>query len=124
LQNPFLYRTKAECLARLVAAHQPAVQGSVSCWKSSRQVCRHCGVCIPCLVRRVALEYHGLRLAEYDRDLLLEDIASLSPDDTGKRNFSELAEFITWFGGEYTNAAIEETFPDLFNEHFDKEQAI
>jgi len=124
IENPFLYRTKAECVVRLVAAHARAIEDSVSCWKSSRQTQRHCGICIPCLIRRIALEHQGITLHEYARDLLAEDISALPPDDTGKRNFSELVEFMTWFGGTYPDAAIEETFPELISERFDKIRAV
>jgi len=124
VHNPFLYRTKGECVAHLVAAHPLAVADSVSCWKSARQAHSHCGICIPCLIRRIAIEHHDLTLPEYERDLLVQDIAALPADDTGKRNISELAEFAAWFGGAQPAAAVEEMFPDLYNEHFNKEEAI
>jgi len=124
LTNPFLYKTKAECIGNLVLGHRPAIESAVSCWKSSRQALSHCGACVPCLVRRIALEHHGVRLAEYVRDLFVEDIGALSVDDVGKRNLTELCEFITWFGGEYTDAELRDEFPDLINEHVDAQQAI
>jgi len=124
IRNPFLYRTKAECIAPLFADHWAAVEQSVSCWRSSRQASRHCGECVPCLIRRIAIEVHGQYLAEYARDLLAERVADLPADDLGKRNLVELAEFVAWFGGSHSDARLEETFPDLYNEHIDRTQAI
>jgi 7-cyano-7-deazaguanine synthase in queuosine biosynthesis len=124
LRNPFLYRTKAECVARLVRDHRHAVERSVSCWRGSRQALNHCGICVPCLIRRIALETHGLRLAEYERDLLSEDVQRLSPDDDGKRNLNELGDFIRWFGGGHPDADILDNFPDLHNEFIDREAAM
>jgi len=42
VHNPFLYRTKGECVGHLVAVHTLAVADSVSCWKSARQAHSHC----------------------------------------------------------------------------------
>jgi 7-cyano-7-deazaguanine synthase in queuosine biosynthesis len=124
IRNPFLYKTKAECIAILAKDHPNAIPQAVSCWKSARIAFTHCGYCIPCLIRRIALEHHGIRLAEYGRDLLAENAAALAADDEGKRNLSELAEFMTWFGGGYSDADLEEEFPDLISEYFDREQAV
>jgi hypothetical protein len=124
LQNPFLYKTKAECIATLALRYPGMISDSISCWRSSRQSISHCGECVPCLIRRIALEYHGLKLKEYGRDLLSENIDNLGPEDTGKKNLIELAEFVTWFSSGHTNAKLMETFPDLVNEDVDMDQAI
>lgn len=124
LRNPYLYRTKAECVGNLVAKHPTSIRASVSCWKSSRQAFTHCGECIPCLVRRIALEYHGLVLPEYARDLCSEDIATLPADDGGKKSIVDLAEFVHWFDGAYSDGKIEGAFPELVNEHIDRGRAI
>jgi hypothetical protein len=122
--NPFLYRTKAECVTGLVSRYRDLLPLSVSCWKSSRQVLPHCGECVPCLVRRIALEYNDVFLAEYQRDLLNLDIGSLPVSDTGKVNLIELGEFIVWFGGGFPDAKLLETFPELYSENFDAAEAI
>jgi 7-cyano-7-deazaguanine synthase in queuosine biosynthesis len=125
IENPYVYRTKAEVVEKLVATHKNAVALSVSCWRGSRlgKSFNHCGQCIPCLIRRIALEYHDLRLAEYERDLLVEDVASLPPTDDGKRNLAELGEFAYAFTTQ-TDGELMLSYPDLINEHFDANAAI
>jgi hypothetical protein len=76
------------------------------------------------LIRRVSLEANGLQIAEYERDLLNEEIASLPPEDIGRRNLVELCEFITRFGPDQADAQIEAAFPDLFNQFIDQPSAI
>lgn len=126
IENPFLYKTKAEVVAATVERHQPIIAGTVSCWKVARVSGeeKHCGYCIPCLSRRIALETHGLELSEYKRDILREQVSSLRPDDEGKRNLIELIEFISVFGGSHPQAELEIMYPELFNEEIDSSSAI
>lgn len=125
IENPYLYRTKAEVVEKLVSTHKSAVALSVSCWRGSRlgKSFNHCGQCIPCLIRRIALEHNNLLLAEYERDLLLEDVASLLPTDDGKRNLAELGEFAYAFTKQ-TDGELMLSYPDLINEHLDANAAI
>ena len=124
ISNPYLYATKAEVVGRLGATDRTVIDKSVSCWRGSRvSAVNHCGECIPCLVRRIALEHNGIVLAEYKRDLFRESITSLPEDDDGKRNIVELAEFSHTFATQ-SNAAIEMLFPDLISPDFDKALAI
>ena len=83
----------------------------------------HCGRCVPCLVRRVAVESHGLRLAEYERDLFSENISSLPETDEGKRNLIDFADFVLWFSNN-TDAELLGQFPDIRNSHIDATKAI
>jgi 7-cyano-7-deazaguanine synthase in queuosine biosynthesis len=126
ISNPFLYRTKGECVGAVTASkrHRRAIAASVSCWRSSRQAYSHCGECVPCISRRIALEAHNVSIAEYKRDLFKEEVLSLPEDDVGKRNLTELAEFIALFASTCSEGAIEDNFPGLINEHIDKQQAI
>jgi 7-cyano-7-deazaguanine synthase in queuosine biosynthesis len=126
ISNPFLYRTKGECVAILAASrqHRRAIPFSVSCWRSSRQAYTHCGECVPCYIRRIALEAHNVIIPEYKKDPFGQGIASLPEDDVGKRNLTELAEFVALFGPNYSDAAIEDNFPGLINDHIDKAQTI
>lgn len=124
ITNPFLYKTKAEVVKTLATKHQVAVVESVSCWRGSRvSTSNHCGECVPCLIRRIALEANGLKLAEYARDLLSEDVTVLKEDDEGKRNLVELAEFSLAFkSGSPTD--LQYLYPALINLHFDMDAAI
>jgi hypothetical protein len=86
----------------------------------------HCGQCIPCLARRIAFESRGISFKEYDRSLLEEDIGGLPPDDPGKRNLVDLLEFISRFRSSRKGQEdmILEQFPELYNDHVDRRQAI
>jgi 7-cyano-7-deazaguanine synthase in queuosine biosynthesis len=123
--NPYLYKTKGETVAKLVRLHPEVVKLSVSCWRGSRlsRDFNHCGECVPCLIRRVSLEFNGMCLAEYARDLLAMDLNSLQTSDEGRRNVTELAEFAYTFNSR-SNAEIEFHYPDLFSDHIDREQAV
>lgn len=124
-ENPYLYKTKAEVVAPLCKDHAQIIAKSVSCWRASRVQgeYKHCGECIPCLVRRIALEANGIKLVEWSRDLLDENIGSLSEDDIGKRNLLELCEFVIHFGGSASDTDLMLRFPDLISAYFDQEQA-
>lgn len=125
IENPYLYRTKAEVVEKLASTHKSAVALSVSCWRGSRlgKAFNHCGQCIPCLIRRISLERNDLLLTEYERDLLVEDIASLPATDDGKRNLAELGEFAFAFSNQPDGELIF-SYPDLINQHIDLNAAI
>lgn len=126
IENPYLYRTKGEVVGRTVAAHSPTLEHAVSCWKASRVSGgkKHCGFCVPCLVRRVAIESHGVVLDEYNRDLFKEDLSAAGPEDDGKRNLVEFGEFVTLFEGGVSQAELEDLFPELINPYIDSFQAV
>ncbi len=126
IENPFLYKTKAEVLAATVERHQPVVEGTVSCWKTSRVGGdkKHCGYCVPCLSRRIALETNGLKLDEYQRDILSEEVSGLGSGDEGKRNLIELIEFVSTFEAPHPQAELEMMYPELLNEEIDSVSAI
>lgn len=126
IRNPFLYLTKAEVVRRLVAEVPETIPMSGSCWKAARLggAHKHCGECVPCLVRRIALEANGLVIHEFQRDLLALDIAQLESEDTGKRNLSDLVEFVNHFAHDELRRSITETFPELLNGTFDAGRAI
>ncbi|MGR3175466.1 MAG: 7-cyano-7-deazaguanine synthase [Candidatus Scalindua sp.] len=126
--NPFLYLTKAEVISKLNSKLYPSIPSTVSCWKSSRVATKknHCGECIPCLSRRIAVEYNGLEFDEYKRDIFTEDIKNLPPDDNGKRNLIDLVEFLTKFNN-YSKSDFDNIlndFPELYNEHIDQKKAV
>jgi 7-cyano-7-deazaguanine synthase in queuosine biosynthesis len=123
--NPYLYSTKGEVVKKVVSKYRDAVPLSVSCWMVSWMSPEHshCGVCIPCLTRRISLEFNGLYLKEYKRDLLTENIAGLPPEDDGKRNLVELVEFAYLFK-TLRDSELEYTYPELINAQIDKAKAI
>jgi 7-cyano-7-deazaguanine synthase in queuosine biosynthesis len=123
--NPYLYFTKSEVLSLLPSQLKSAIPESVSCWRASRvSTTNHCGECVPCLVRRVALESQDLTLSEYARDLLKEDISKLGSFDTGKRNLVELLEFVTRLNDvTLTDETLIEEFPEIVNRYVNFDSA-
>lgn len=126
IENPFLYQTKAEVIRDILTNHRETLIDTVSCWKASRVTGsnNHCGVCVPCLVRRIAIETHGIEIAEYQRDILREDVGRLPPDDEGKRNLVDLLEFIFLFSSDAPQASLENSYPELVNQRIDGVRAV
>ena len=124
--NPFVYLTKAEVINDVLQNHQSAAKLAVSCWKASRVVGErnHCGACIPCLIRRIAVESNGVHFDEYARDILSEDIASLEPEDDGKQNITDLADFINIFEKKVSKSEVLDKHIDLINPFIDADKAI
>jgi hypothetical protein len=87
---------------------------------------KHCGICIPCISRRIALEYNGLRFKEYFNDIFNKDINSLPDTDTGRKNLIDYLEFITKFKKVTPNNKPDLIcdFPELINPAFDEDEAI
>jgi 7-cyano-7-deazaguanine synthase in queuosine biosynthesis len=124
--NPFLYKTKSEVVKDAVTNDFNIVPKAVSCWKASRVYGskNHCGSCVPCLIRRIAIEANSVTIPEYQRDLFAEELASLGAEDEGKRNLIELAEFVRFIESASSDAVIEDGYPELSNPHIDASQAI
>ena len=127
IENPFLYKTKAEVFALLPKNLQNEVHLSATCWKISRPPAdKHCGFCIPCISRRIAIEFNGLKVDEYQFDIFNTDLNKLNDNDDKKRNFIDYLEFILKFKKVTTvnrNDLLNE-FPELYNPAFDKEMAL
>jgi 7-cyano-7-deazaguanine synthase in queuosine biosynthesis len=120
LVNPYVLKTKREVI-EIVKQHLPeALPLASSCWRNARLPAgaTHCGECVPCYVRRIAIEYSGSDATRYARDPWIEDIAALRADDIGRRNFADLAEFVVRFGTATTEELTSE-FPELISENFD-----
>ncbi len=127
ISNPFLYKTKAEVFAVMPKKLQQQVHHSASCWMISYiPNNKHCGVCIPCISRRIAIEYNGLKVNEYNTDIFKTDLATLGDEDTGKKNLIDYLEFITKFKKVtlQNRAELISDFPDLINPSFDEDKAI
>ena len=125
LQNPYVYKTKAEVISPILAGLPDSVPISTSCWKNARlkKPATHCGACIPCYVRRIAIETHSADPTAYERDVWSSAIGGLPEEDDGRRNFVDLAEFIRRF--ESMNSAdLMAEFPDLYCDDFDPIKVI
>jgi 7-cyano-7-deazaguanine synthase in queuosine biosynthesis len=127
ITNPFVYTTKGEVVGQLPMDLYSVIPITVSCWRSSRLATQHhCGECIPCISRRIAVESNNLKFKEYERDLFSENSRTLDHSDAGKRNLVDLAEFIGHFSGRLSKSEGEllETYPELFNKHFDRDEVL
>ena len=125
IENPFLYKTKAEVVKFLFPTHELIIDQTVSCWKASRvSKYNHCGICVPCLIRRIALEKNNCSINEYAKDLFRENVLELRSDDDGKRNLIELCEFINTFSQNRSLTEMEKFYPELVSEHFDAKQTV
>ncbi len=96
ISNPFLDKTKAEIVAPLVSTLPSAIPLTSSCWKNARlpKPATHCGFCIPCIIRRIAIERHCTDTTAYGRNLFAEPFSSLLDSDDGRRNLADYAEFV------------------------------
>ncbi len=123
--NPFLYKTKAEVFALLPDALKKSAKDSASCWMISR-LKKHCGYCVPCISRRIALEYNGISFNEYETDLFEIDLGKLKDTDDRKRNLVDYLEFIYKFKN-VTNENkydLRDEFFELYNPAFDFDNTV
>lgn len=112
--NPYQERTKAEVIEEVVRQFPAAIPVSISCWKSSRikPGFTHCGICVPCIIRRVAIETHAPDQTAYQRDMLSEMIQDLDSGDDGRRNIYDVAMF-TLMMEQMAAAELIDSFPEL-----------
>lgn len=125
LINPYVLKTKREVIEVVQRLLPEAIPLASSCWRNAHLPAgaTHCGACVPCYVRRIAIEHSGPDTTRYARDLWAEDIAKLSPDDDGRRNFADLAEFVMRFETA-TNEELISEFPELISDSFDAFEVI
>ncbi len=126
IENPYVYSTKREVVQQIASTIPDAIAEAKSCWKNARLPAgaTHCGECIPCYVRRIAVE-HLLTTdpTAYARDVWNENVRSLPPEDDGRRNLMDLVEFIRRFQTE-TGEELMSEFPELYSENMDAEAVI
>jgi 7-cyano-7-deazaguanine synthase in queuosine biosynthesis len=125
IENPFLYRTKREVTQIVVGALPDALAETTSCWRNARLPAgsTHCGDCVPCQVRRLAIEAIQPDNTRYARDLWAEPVVALPPEDDGRRNIVDLAEFATRFA-RADNEELMSEYPELYSHAFDGNAAI
>jgi 7-cyano-7-deazaguanine synthase in queuosine biosynthesis len=121
LENPYAYQTKGEML--LGAVRQEVLQEhaheTTSCGRFKRFGYRHCGRCVPCLIRRSAFHRWGVR----DRttyvyaDLSLDDPEHARSDDVraAAMAVAEVADvgIDEWLGVTLSSPFIGQSAPQL-----------
>jgi len=108
--NRLIGLTKPEVVARAIAlGHGGDMAQTVSCWQIGRTF-THCGICAPCLLRRVSCERHGVGDVPYDADIF-DDPSSL--DDTRARD--NLTHFVSLIEdlSELSDVELEYEYPEL-----------
>jgi len=128
IRNPYVYKTKSEVVAQAVRRLPGAVPLSTSCWRNTRLGTgaggtTHCGACIPCYLRRIALENTGGDPTVYTRDVWSEPVRQLPVDDEGRRNLMDLVDFIRRFE-LMSNEEVLSEFVELYSNSFDSRQVI
>jgi 7-cyano-7-deazaguanine synthase in queuosine biosynthesis len=125
LLNPYVYRTKGEVVETLWKQLRGSIPVASSCWRNTRLSggATHCGECIPCYVRRIAIETHGTDQTAYARNIFAEDVGSLPPTDEGRRNLVDLCEFVVRFKRE-SDLDLMSDWPELYSTRMDAAQAI
>jgi hypothetical protein len=125
IANPYVHKTKAEVTKIVWDKLSSAIPITISCWKTSRMVgeATHCGACIPCIVRRIAIKSHGDDPTLYERDLFTEPFASLNEADDGRRNLADFAEFVLRVE-RYSEVEIMTEWPDLYSPQIVRTEVI
>ncbi len=125
IENPYVHLTKAQ-VTKIVWDKLPlSIPATISCWKTSRLTggATHCGACIPCIIRRIAVESHGTDSTAHDRDLFSEVFAALPEDDDGRRNLADFGEFVVRIE-RYSEMEMMTEFPDLYCPQIEPAKAI
>ena len=125
ISNPYVSLTKAEVVERVWTAMRDAVAVTSSCWRSARlpEGVTHCGECVPCMIRRVAIETHGDDPTPYGRDSFAQNFSALDPDDEARRNLADLCEFSRKFE-TMSDADLIDEWPELYSANIDQASAI
>ena len=125
IENPYVLKTKREVIEPIVVNAPETIPHSISCWKSSRMTkgTTHCGECIPCFIRRIAIESYQPDKTAYGRDVFKETSVNLQTADEGRRNLADLAEFTLKFE-RMSDAELYDEWPELFSENIDAFETI
>lgn len=125
IENPYVLKTKREVIKPIIDQFPGIIAESNSCWKSARLKAgaTHCGECIPCFIRRIAIESYQNDPTAYARDLFRLPFRSLLADDEGRRNLADLAEFTLNFESKTVQELFEE-WPELYSSNIDAPNVI
>jgi 7-cyano-7-deazaguanine synthase in queuosine biosynthesis len=125
IDNPYVSLTKAEVVERVWTVMRDAVPVACSCWRNARlpEGVTHCGECVPCMVRRVAIETHGDDPTAYGRDSFAQNFSAMDPGDEARRNLADLCEFTRKFETMNDTELVDE-WPELYSANIDQVAAI
>lgn len=112
VDNHLVGKTKPEVVelaVNLGAGDQ--LQDTVSCWGIGRSR-THCGICAPCLLRRISCETHGVADVDYKADVF-DDPAAIN-DPRARDNLTHLMAFVEDVL-ELNDVELEYEYPDLMS---------
>jgi 7-cyano-7-deazaguanine synthase in queuosine biosynthesis len=110
VENRLVRMTKPEVVARAVElGHADRMVETVSCWQIGR-TSRHCGICSPCIMRRISNEHNNIADISYDADIF-DDPSALS-ESKARDN---LVHFISLVDDLHTlsDVELEYDYPEL-----------
>lgn len=126
ITNPYVYNTKAEVIRPVAEMFPATIPASSSCWRNARLPTgvTHCGECIPCFVRRIAIElWIQPDPTAYGDDPWQDGALGQPADDTARRNMVDLTEFILRME-RMSNEDIMSEWPELYSSNLDPIQVI
>ncbi|MGI9074283.1 MAG: 7-cyano-7-deazaguanine synthase [Bryobacteraceae bacterium] len=123
--NPYVDKTKAEVIKPIWDRLPEAISVSTSCWKNSRLqgAATHCGTCIPCYIRRIAIETYGTDTTIYARDPWRENFSGMSPQDEARRNLADYSQFMVQISRS-SEADLMAEWPELYSRNLNAQSAI
>lgn len=112
IRNNLVKRTKPEVVELAVAlGYGDNMQHTVSCWQIGRTR-THCGICAPCIMRRISCETHGVVDVPYDVDIF-ENTKALD-DDRARDNLTHFVALIEDLSS-LTDVELEYEYPELLS---------
>jgi Queuosine biosynthesis protein QueC len=112
VSNRLVAMTKPEVVARAIElGGSDKMQDTVSCWQIGRTR-EHCGICAPCLLRRISCEQNGIPDVPYTDDVF-DDPKSLD-DRRARDNLTHLISFIADLQ-ELPDVDLEYEYPELLS---------
>lgn len=110
VENRLVRLTKPEVVGRAVdLGFADHMINTVSCWQIGR-TSRHCGICSPCIMRRISNEFNNVADIDYEVDIF-EDPAAL--DDPKARDNLTHFVFLVEDLRELPDVELEYEYPEL-----------
>lgn len=112
VENRLVHLTKPEVVQRAVELEQAGhMVETVSCWQIGR-TSRHCGICSPCIMRRISNEYNNVGDIPYDIDIFDDESALAEPK--ARDNLSHFISLVDDLQ-ELSDVELEYEYPELLN---------
>lgn len=127
VKNPFIFNTKGQIFADLSSKFKNEIKNTFTCGQSRVNPTRnhkgHCGVCIPCILRKISLAANSLEdydvIYQYPYEVKLNDISEEVYRKDYQSNLDYFAEYVALIKSK-------EIFPNLeiSDEFYDDEQYL